>query len=143
MTSRSADGPEGTDWTPLATALLEREVAAAEGDGAALRAAEEYVITAERQFELALDAGPLSEIAVWCDLEPAEARVLALCTAVELDRRLQRLVDALAGGGAGGRPTVDLLVRLLGPEALAALLPPLRSRFIYMARKPATDRMNQ
>ncbi|MCS0615987.1 class I SAM-dependent methyltransferase [Massilia kyonggiensis] len=29
------------------------------------------------------------------------------------------------------------------PEALATLLPPLRSHFIYMARKPATDRMNQ
>jgi len=26
------------------------------------------------------------------------------------------------------------------PETLAALLPPLRSHFIYMAKKPETDR---
>ncbi|MFS2020390.1 class I SAM-dependent methyltransferase, partial [Massilia sp. CT11-108] len=39
-----------------------------------------------------------------------------------------------------GRPLAAL--PWLIPEALATVLPPLRSHFIYMARKPETDRMD-
>jgi hypothetical protein len=85
------------------------------------RAAQANVGDAERRFEQALADGPLAAVVAWAELEPDEARVLALCAAVELDRRLQHLVDALAGRPAAGRLTVELLIRLLGPPAVAAL----------------------
>lgn len=121
---REAPQPESPapGWTALATALIERELV---GDDTAARAAAEAQVTAaDAALRAALDEeGPLSAIAAAADLEPSDIRTLAVCAAVELDRRLQHLVTRLTAAPTGGRLDVDLLARLLGPEAVDALAP--------------------
>jgi AAA+ superfamily predicted ATPase len=106
-------------WAALGTALLERE--ALRGEGPATEPAEAAVDAAEKALLDALDDGPLAAIAASAELDGAATRLLAVCGAVELDRRLQRLVGHLEADPTASRPSVDLLVRLLGPEVAAAL----------------------
>ena len=110
-------------WRDYAQALLERELAA-DRDPAVLAAAETAVAAATDQLQAAIDAGsddPFFAVAAAADLDTISVQVLALCAAVDVDRRLQRLVAALTHDPAVTRIEVDLLVRLLGEQALAAL----------------------
>ncbi len=110
-------------WRDYAQALLERELAA-DRDPAVLAAAETAVAAATDQLQAAIDTGsddPFFAVAAAADLDTISVQVLALCAAVEVDRQLQRIVAALAHDPAATRIEVDLLVRLLGEEALAAL----------------------
>ncbi len=106
-------------WTDLAEALLEREVLV-EADGE-LGAADAAVDRAESALAAALDSGPLAAIVASAELDDEDARLLAVCGAIELDRRLQRLVGHLETDATATRPSLDLLVRLLGPGVLAAV----------------------
>jgi len=130
-------------WRQWAVALLEREVVRTGGDDGSGDAADPArrgggdegpvrhtvadeaaaaVARAERALEASLDRdGPLATVAAMAELEPTEIRVFAVCVAIELDRRLQRLVGLLRHDPLAGRPDVDLLVRLLGPDAAVAL----------------------
>lgn len=106
-------------WTALAGALLERAVVSAT-DGTT-RSADKAVTAAEAQLAAALEDGPLAAVVASADLDAASTRTLAVCGAIELDRRLQRLVEHLDAGPSGTGPSVDLLVRLLGAEVVDTL----------------------
>lgn len=106
-------------WTSLAAALLEREVLVA-ADGATA-ASDRAVEQAEGARAAALDDGPYAALVASADLDEVSARVLAVCGAVDLDRRLQRLVAHLEADPHATRVSLDLLARLLGPAAVDAL----------------------
>ena len=114
-------------WRRWAAALVEREVARTGDDERSERpAVVDEAMTAVERAEQALEAsldqdGPLTTIAAMAELEPIETRLLALCVAVEIDRRLQRLVGWLRQDPLTVRLDVDLVVRLLGPDAAEAL----------------------
>lgn len=105
-----------------------------------MKAADDAVERAEKDLAAALDDGPIAAIVANADLDEAEARVLAVCGAIELDRRLQRLVAHLDADAMSTRPTVDLLARLLGPDVLATLADdaPLR-RACLLDLEPGTS----
>lgn len=108
-------------WTALGTALLERAVVVAD-TGGSTPAADAAVAAAEDAFATALDGeDAFAAIVAGAELDEVAARVLAVCAAVELDRRLQRLVAALHGDGRALRVDLDLLAALLGPDAVDAL----------------------
>jgi len=107
-------------WTDFAAALLERAVVqSADGETAAADAAVE---AAEGVLADALDDGPFAAVVASANLDETSTRVLAVCGAIELDRRLQHLVAHLEHDPAATRPSVDLLARLLGPGALGSLV---------------------
>ena len=112
----------------FAAALLERAVVLETPDsGRDLTAADRAVAEAELAVDAVLtEDGPLAGIAASAELTPLESRVLALSGAVELDRRLQRLVAHLTADPGGFRLELDLVARLLGTEALATLAPGAR-----------------
>ena len=122
----TAEAPDGVaDWTALATALLERELARTTGEGVP-EAAEAAVSAARAAFEAALsdpDTAPLAAVAAAAELTSAQTRLLGVCGAIDLDRRLQRLVSVLTSSSAPGRADLDLLARLLGAEVVDALSP--------------------
>ena len=108
-------------WAALPTALLEREVATEHAEGARAPS-KASVRTAEKAFAAALEEdGPFAAIVASAELDESSARVLALCAAVETDRRLQRLVGLLVHDAHAYRVDVDLLERLLGPDAVDCL----------------------
>ena len=96
------------------------------GDGAQERGheLEEAVARAAADLHRALlGTDPLASVATGCALEPSDAAVLAVCAAIEADERLQAVVAHATGDADARRPTVGLLHRMLGDEALAALSP--------------------
>ena len=122
-------------WTVLADALLLREATirvAMGGDGrdpildladgddeaARVRSAFEGAVEEARQgFRRALvDPSPFSLVADAAALDAAEAEVLALLCAVELDPRRQRLVALINHDETLRRPTLNTLSRLWGPD---------------------------
>ena len=129
----------GHAWVSLA---LEREVVLAGLRRAALRPDDEAVTTADEvraAFEPSLarersrvaaelddPAVPLAQIVTSCELDAIEAEVLAACAAIELDEGLQERVARATGDTR--RPTLGLLVRMLGPDAREALAPDGRLR---------------
>src|SRR4051794_17577590 len=91
-----------SDWTALAGALLEREVARV--GGAASSEADTAVDRAARELEAALDEGAFAAVVTSAELDEASVRTLAVCGAIELDRRLQRLVAHLEADPVATRP---------------------------------------
>jgi ATPase family protein associated with various cellular activities (AAA) len=108
-------------WTSYATALLERAVLVAE-TGSSSQPADDAVLAAEALLERHLDAGGgLADLAANARLTPLEVRVLAVCGAVEVERRLQLLVARLLGDPSATRVDAGLLVDHLGQDALGVL----------------------
>jgi hypothetical protein len=110
-------------WVRLAEAALERQVVVRAGadtsaaDGALADASAAFLtddVADARMVRLVHSAG----------LEKEAARVLAVCAAVDLDRRLQHLVGHLGADPSQSRLDLDLLGRVLGPEAVAEHLSP-------------------
>jgi AAA+ superfamily predicted ATPase len=130
----------GHAWVAL---VLEREVVLAGlrdgvlrngalGDGAAegattsddVRGAFAPAVARERarlSTELEDPDVALTQVVTSCELDPVEAEVLAVCVAIELDEGLQAQVARATGNAAARRPTLGLLARMLGSEALVAL----------------------
>ncbi len=102
------------DWQQWATVLLERSLASST-DTAVI---ETHAETTPGQLD---DDGPFAAIVASAELTALDAHVLALCGAVELDRRLQRLVGRLTHDDRATRVDLDLLARLLGRDAVATL----------------------
>jgi AAA+ superfamily predicted ATPase len=110
-------------WSDLPVALLERQLLKERTDESS-EAAERAVTEAVAGFPDACRApGPFQTIVDTAGLDEVAARVLALCAAVETDRRLQRVVGTLVGSPAATRVDVQLVADLLGPEAVSALAP--------------------
>ncbi len=107
-------------WTALPRALLER-LLLIDRTGASNPAADLAVETAENGFGDAVEGTDLEAVAASAELTDLEVRVLALCVAVDADRGLQRMLGALQHDAGAIRPEVDLLERLLGPDAVDAL----------------------
>jgi AAA+ superfamily predicted ATPase len=117
---------EVNGWAALATALVERELFVVERPDEQLPAeADAAVVSAEEalraEVETAEDA--FAGIVLAAELDEAEARVLAVVAGIDLDRRLGSMVGRLTARPADPRPSVDLLARLLGGGAVAALAP--------------------
>lgn len=108
-------------WTHLAAALLERELVISQtGDDST--AADEAVAGALSSFGACLAADDaFAAITISAELSAAEAQVLALCAAVDADRRLQRLAGTLIGDPRATSLDVSLLAQLLGPDAVDLL----------------------
>jgi DNA polymerase III delta prime subunit len=120
-------------WTDLAGALLEaelvRETEKSDKTEKSVRAAQRALDDAEAAFARALESdAPLAGIATFAELDGCATRVLALCGAIDRDRRLQRLVAKLTADPSDGRPDYSLVVRLLGEQAGEALAPDGRLR---------------
>lgn len=125
----SADGERADAWSDLPVALLERQLLR-ERTGESSEAAERAVAEALAGFaDVCGTPGPFGTIVDTAGLGEVAAAVLALCAAVETDRRLQRIVGTLVGGPSVSRVDVQLVADLLGPAAVSALAPgaPLRA----------------
>lgn len=138
----AAPGPPGAADRPaarLARLLLERQALLRKASGTRLEdllgdpAAATPAVTealeawashigATREA-LRADEHPLADVAVACDLGEPDLVLLAVCVAIESDERLQALVGHATGDANTRRPTVGLLHRMLGDEALAGLAP--------------------
>jgi AAA+ superfamily predicted ATPase len=112
------------EWSALGTALVEQAVARApDGDGTRPSDPAAAAVThAEAQLrEAAAGDGPFAAMVTMAKLDEAATRVLAVCAAIALDRRLQRLVSTLRHDPAAEELDVDVLTRLLGADALEQL----------------------
>jgi ATPase family associated with various cellular activities (AAA)/Winged helix domain, variant len=112
------------DWSALGTALVEQAVARTpDGDGTRPSDAAAAAVThAEAQLrEAAAGDGPFAAMVTMATLDEAATRVLAVCAAIALDRRLQRLASTLRHDPAAEELDVDVLTRLLGADALEQL----------------------
>ncbi|HVM53107.1 MAG TPA: ATP-binding protein [Acidimicrobiales bacterium] len=103
----------------LTEADVDRLVAGDEG-GTAPAALVKAVDAARAGFGRAVAGSQLGEVIDHARLDRAEAEVLALLAAVELDPRRQRLVAYLQDDVTRTRPTLHLLGRLFGPGAVGA-----------------------
>ncbi|WP_345464480.1 ATP-binding protein [Nocardioides marinquilinus] len=123
--STTSNTPEVVaDWTMLATALVEHAVTEVRspGDVDLGRAQVERAREAFRQA--AATPGPLQTVVHTVGLDQLEAETLAVCAGIELDGRLLTLLGTLVRPArTPARPTVQLLVDLLGPEVLGVLAP--------------------
>jgi hypothetical protein len=123
-TARRVAEPIVPDWTPLASALVEQAVVRARDgeDATSSDAAAAAVMHAEAQLSAAAAGdGPFAAIVTMAKLNEAATRVLALCAAIALDRRLQRLISTLRHDPAAEELDIDVLTRLLGADALEQL----------------------
>ncbi len=123
-TARRVAEPIVPDWTALAPALVEQAVVRARAgeDVRSSDAAAAAVTHAEAQLSAAAAGdGPFAAIVIMAKLNAAARRVLALCAAIALDRRLQRLVSTLRHDPAADELDIDVLSRLLGADALEQL----------------------
>jgi hypothetical protein len=123
-TARRVAEPIVPDWTALAPALVEQAVVRARAgeDVRSSDAAAAAVTHAEPQLSAAATGdGPFAAIVIMAKLNAAARRVLALCAAIALDRRLQRLVSTLRRDPAADELDIDVLTRLLGADALEQL----------------------
>lgn len=123
-TARRAAEPIVPDWTALAPALVEHAVVRTRDgeDARSSDAAAAAVTHAEAQLSAAAAGdGPFAAIATMAKLNEAATRVLALCAAIALDRRLQRLVSTLRHDPAAEELDIDVLTGLLGTDALEQL----------------------
>jgi AAA+ superfamily predicted ATPase len=111
-------------WRSFATELIERQ-AAARADQHGWRGWLRRDPDAD-VARLTADDDPFALVVAFCELDAQETRILAVCAAVETDRRLQRLVAGLTADPLNFRCDVDLLTTLLGSGVLAALTPESR-----------------
>jgi hypothetical protein len=120
-TARRAAEPIVPDWSALAPALVEQAVLRAD-DGEDSDAAAAAVALADEQLrEAASGEGPFAAMVTMAKLDDTAARVLAVCAGIALDRRLQRLVSTLRHDPGAEELDVDVLMQLLGAEALEQL----------------------
>jgi hypothetical protein len=82
--------------------------------GAALQAIEGQITHIELQAHARGDSPPLIQLCDLFGLSPFERDVILICLAVELDLRYERLYAYLQDDVTKKRPTIDLVLRLLG-----------------------------
>jgi len=82
--------------------------------GSAFAIVEEQIARLEEQAEEHRESLPLDRLSRLFGLSPFERDVLLVCLAVELDLRYERLYAYLQDDVTKKRPTVDLVLRLLG-----------------------------
>jgi AAA+ superfamily predicted ATPase len=139
----------GGDMDPLAglridDATAARTIADLAGDGhqpAEARAAfDEAVDQARAAFRASLsEPSPFSLLADAAALHEAEAEVLALLCAIDLDPRRQRLVAYLNDDVTRRRPTLHTLSRLFGPDHPGPLVVAADSRLRRAALVDVAD----
>lgn len=101
----------------FARCALERAIAVRSGDASVVAAADAALADARTEFHDGLGAGgPLGAIVARGNLGPAEAEVLAVAVAVEMDGGLQQLVGALTAERGRQRVEVGMLADLFGAD---------------------------
>ncbi len=79
-----------------------------------------------------IDDSPFVELAQTFNLTPLDSDILLICVAAELDRRYERLFAFLQDDVSQRRPTVNLVMNLLGDDA--------ESRYVVWERLAAPER---